>query len=74
MIYEFVGPTAAPFDRTPSLRAFPARYIVVLDFPRSHPVLFYKAKRPVRRSNTSTFSLTRKNEHFLYAQKNIILL
>ena len=28
MIYEFVGPTAAPFDRTPSLRAFPARYIV----------------------------------------------
>lgn len=25
MIYEFVGPTAAPFDRTPSLRAFPAR-------------------------------------------------
>lgn len=44
MIYEIVGPTAAPFDRTPSLRAFPARYIV-LDLPRLHPVLLYKAKR-----------------------------
>lgn len=29
MIYEFVGPTAAPFNRTPSLRAFPARYVVL---------------------------------------------
>lgn len=57
MIYEFVGPTAAPFDRTPSLRALPARRTVSWTFRVDRAlILLRKAKRalssvPSPRSN-----------------------